>query len=57
MLDKKLVSRRDIVLIEKDTYFKDVHLFVKRVRDYTATTNEKLVRTSISRCLREIAAT
>ena len=39
----------------KDTIFRDVHLFVERVKDIAATRGDELVRQNLSTCLKGVA--
>ncbi len=43
----------DVVQINRDLYYKNVYLFVKRVKDAMIMSNAKIVRTNLSICLRE----
>jgi hypothetical protein len=45
----------DVIQIERDLYYRDVYLFVKRVKDAVIMSEADAVRTNLSACLRESA--
>ena len=46
--DKFLINEIDfIVNIDKDIYFRDVHLFIVRVKKMTLTRNEQLIKNNL----------
>ena len=54
--DKSLTSEASsIVNIDKDTYFRDVHLFIVRAKKMTLTRDEQLVRNNLWLNLRNTA--
>ena len=54
--DKSLISEvNSIVNIDKDTYFRDVHLFIVRTKKMTFTRDEQLIKDNLWFSLRNIA--
>ena len=46
---------KDVMQIERDIYYKDVFLFVKRIKDVVTILSENVIRINLFTCLREIA--
>jgi hypothetical protein len=43
----------DVVQVDRDLYYRDVYLFVKRVKDAMTMSDAEAVRINLSACLRE----
>ena len=56
MYDDKFVKNETAIEhIEKETYFRDVHLFVERTRDIAMIKNVEMIRENLWMSLRDIA--
>lgn len=53
--DKSSVTGAPMEHAGKDTYFRDVHLFIERLNDIAVVRGEKLVRENLFTCLRGLA--
>ena len=50
-------DKDDVIQIEKDTYYKNVFLFVKRIKNQITILKADIVRSNLSTCLRDVAQT
>ncbi len=48
-------EQNDVVQINRNLYYRNVYLFVKRVKDVVIMSEAKIVRTNLFACLRESA--
>jgi hypothetical protein len=55
--EKILVTAKFMQHVEKDIYFRDVHLFLDRVKDFVMTKEVEIVRNNLYTCLRESVMT
>lgn len=55
MYDNKFIYTRDLMKnAKKDIYFRDVHLFLERVKDHARIKNSALIRKNLFTCLRDL---
>jgi hypothetical protein len=52
--NKSILIEEFIEHAEKDIYFRDVHLFLKRVKDVTKVKNAAQIRENLFTCLRDL---
>lgn len=52
---KTIATGKAMEHVGKDTIFRDVHLFMKRVKDIAATQEDELVRQNLSTCFKRTA--
>ncbi len=56
MYDNKLMSTNEFIKhAKKDTYFKNVHLFLERVKNVARVKNVTQIRKNLFTCLRKLA--
>jgi hypothetical protein len=55
--EKILITIESIQHVEKDTYFRDVHLFIDRVKNFVVAKRAEIIRNNLYTCLRESTMT